>query len=71
VAETFSYTAAIYSDDEVDQGPIDLTGAKDDTQARELARAQGKVWLNASVFDHATVRISRNGYALAPVKISR
>jgi hypothetical protein len=65
------FSAAVYSDDGADQGPIDVTGAENESQARDLARVRGIEWLKASVFEHATVRISRDGHALTPVEVRR
>jgi hypothetical protein len=65
------YSAVVYSEDGADHGPIDLTGAENESQARELANVRGIEWMSASVFDHVTIRITKNGYGLSRVEVSR
>ena len=43
---------------------MDISGAQDDEQARDLAKREGLKWLAENGFNRATVRISRNGYTL-------
>jgi len=58
------YTAVIIDENGADQGPVDVSGAQDDGQARDLANREGLKWLAENGFSRATVRISRNGYML-------
>ena len=58
------YTAVIIDENGADQGPVNVSGAQDDGQARDLAKREGLKWLAENGFSRATVRISRNGYML-------
>ena len=58
------YNAAIIDENGEDQGPVDISTAQNDGQARDLAKREGLKWLAENGFSRATVRISRNGYML-------
>ncbi|HUZ90563.1 MAG TPA: hypothetical protein VMU78_01475 [Methylocella sp.] len=70
-AEILFYSAEISAPDGTNHGPLDMTGAKNDSHALELALVRGKEWLQTSGFDHVTIQISSNGRGLSPVKVSR
>jgi hypothetical protein len=59
------YAAAIFDENGEDQGPVDLSSAQNDDQARDLAKQEGMKWLVENGCNRATVRISRDGYMLS------
>jgi len=68
VQET-SYVAVIFDENGADLGPADITGARDDEQARRFAKRAGMKWLAENGRDRATIRVSQNGYWLPVVEV--
>ncbi len=64
-SETPKYSATIFDENGVDQGPIDLPAAENDEQARDLAKKAGLKWVAEHGIDRATVQISRGGYGFS------
>jgi hypothetical protein len=63
------HTATIFDEDGLDQGPIDVSNAKTDSQALDLARKQGQKWLAENGHQRATVKVVRDGYGLPVVVV--
>lgn len=63
------YTAVVFDENGADQGPLDVSGAKDDNQARDLAMREGLKWLAQHGLNKATVQISRDGFWLPIVEV--
>jgi post-segregation antitoxin (ccd killing protein) len=60
-----SYTAVIIDENGADHGPVDISNAQNDAQARDLAKQAGMKWLADNGAKRATVQISRNSYGLS------
>jgi hypothetical protein len=63
------YTAEIFDENGTDQGPMNITDAQNDEQARDLAKRRGMKWLEESGLNQATVQIYRRGHSLPIVKV--
>jgi hypothetical protein len=63
------YTAAIFDENGTDHGPMDISGAQNDKQARDLAKRAGVKWLKENGSDQATIQISRGGHRLPIVEV--
>jgi hypothetical protein len=63
------YTAVILDENGADQGPVDISNAQDDEQARNLAKREGEKWLAENGLKRATIKISRQGYGLPIVEV--
>ena len=59
-----TYTAVIIDENGVDQGRAEVSGARNDVQARDLARQSGMKWLAGNSAKRATVQISHGGRGL-------
>jgi hypothetical protein len=65
------YTASIFDEAGEDQGPLDISGAQDDEQARDHAKREGLKWLVENGATRATIQISCDGRGLSPVEVHR
>jgi len=63
------YTAAIFDENGTDQGPMNISSAQNDEQARDLAKRRGMKWLEESGSNRATVQIYRRGHGLPLVEV--
>jgi hypothetical protein len=63
------YTAAIVDENGTDQGPMDISGAQNDKQARDLAKREGVKWLQENGMSQATIQIFRGGHRLPVVEV--
>jgi hypothetical protein len=63
------YTAAIFDKNGTDQGPVNISSAQNDEQARNLAKRKGMKWLEENGLKQATVRIYRRGHGLPVVEV--
>jgi hypothetical protein len=63
------YTAAIFDENGTDRGPMNISAAQDDEQARDLARRRGVKWLEENGSNEATIQIYRSGHSLPVVKV--
>ncbi len=63
------YTAVIFDENGTDQGPMNISGAQNDEQARDLAKRRGMKWLEESGSNQATVQIYRRGHTLPIVEV--
>lgn len=63
------YTAVILDENGADQGPVDISSAQDDEQARNLAKREGEKWLAENGLKRAIIKISRRGYGLPIVEV--
>jgi hypothetical protein len=63
------YTAEIYDEHGNDLGPINVSGAQSDKQARDLAKREGEKWLEENGLNRAAVRIYRRGHGLTFVEV--
>ena len=63
------YTATIFDENGTDQGPMNISSAQNDEQARDLAKRRGMKWLEQSGLDQATVQIYRRGHRLPIVEV--
>jgi hypothetical protein len=65
-----SYSAVpINPDDGADLGPIDISEARKDDQARDLAAKRAGDWLRENGTEHVIVRIVIDGRAIEPVEV--
>jgi hypothetical protein len=62
--QSTKYTAVVLDENGVDQGPVDISSAQDDEEARDLATRQGAKWLADNGLNRATIQISHNGRGL-------
>jgi hypothetical protein len=63
------YTAAIFDENGTDQGPMNISSAQNDEQARDLAKRRGMKWLEENGLNQATVQIYRRGHTLPIVEV--
>jgi hypothetical protein len=63
------YTAAIFDENGNDQGPVNISSAQNDEQARALAKRKGVKWLEENGLNQATIQIYRNGHSLPLVEV--
>ena len=63
------YAAVLFDEHGADQGPVDVSIAQDDEQARALAQRAGLKWLAENGLNRATIQISREGYGLPIVEV--
>jgi hypothetical protein len=63
------YTAEIYDKYGTDLGPINVSTAKSDAHARDLAKREGEKWLEQNGLNQGTVRIYRRGHGLPVVEV--
>ena len=63
------YTAAIFDENGTDRGPVNISTAQDDEQARDLAQRRGVKWLEENGSNQAVIRIYRNGHSLPVVEV--
>ena len=63
------YTAAIFDENGNDQGPVNISSAQNDEQARALAKRKGVKWLEENGLNQATVQIYRRGHQLPIVEV--
>lgn len=63
------YTAAIVDENGTDQGPMDISSAQNDKQARDLAKREGVKWLQENGLSQATIQIFRDGHGLPIVEV--
>jgi hypothetical protein len=63
------YTAAISDENGIDRGPMNISSAQDDEQARDLAKRRGVKWLEENGLSQATVQIYWNGHSLPLVEV--
>ena len=63
------YVAVILDENGLDQGPVDISGAQDEGQARDLASRAGMKWLVENGFSRAKVQIVRDGIGLPIVEV--
>jgi hypothetical protein len=63
------YTAAIFDENGTDQGPVNISSAQNDEQARNLAERRGMEWLEENGLNQATVQIYRRGHKLPVVEV--
>jgi hypothetical protein len=63
------YTAEIFDEHGNDMGPINVSSARSDKQARDIARREGEKWLEESGLNRAAVRIYRRGHGLPLVEV--
>lgn len=63
------YTAAIFDENGTDQGPMDISSAQNDKQARDLAKRKGEKWLEENGLNQATIQISRDGHRLPIIEV--
>ena len=63
------YTAAIFDENGTDQGPMNISSAQSDEQARDLAKRRGVKWLVKHGLNQATIQISRDGHRLPVVEV--
>jgi hypothetical protein len=63
------YTAAIFDENGADRGPMDISSAENDEQARALAKREGVKWLEGNGLNQATIRILRDGCGLPIVEV--
>lgn len=63
------YTAEIFDEHGNDMGPINVSSARSDKQARDIAKREGEKWLEESGLNRAAVRIYRRGHGLPLVEV--
>jgi hypothetical protein len=63
------YTAAIFDRDGTDHGPINVSSARTDAQARKLAEQLGVKWLEENGLNQAIVQVYRRGHKLPVVEV--
>jgi hypothetical protein len=63
------YTAEIYDKHGTDLGPINVSSAKSDQHARDIAKREGEKWLEENGLSQGTVRLYRRGHGLPVVEV--
>lgn len=63
------YTAAIFDENGADRGPMGISSAQNDKQARDLAKREGVKWLEENGLNQAAIQISRDGHRLPIVEV--
>jgi hypothetical protein len=63
------YTAAIFDENGTDRGPMNISSAQNDEQARDLAKIRGMKWLVENGLNQAMIQISRAGYRLPVIEV--
>ena len=60
-----TYSAVIIDESGADQGPVDVSGARNEEQVRNLAKKTGMKWLADNGAERAIVQVSNDGHGLS------